>query len=236
MSTTSTDTETSASSRNQAAMLPMLVLAGVVVAAFAALVVSLLNGDGPAATNFDTAKATITGNPLAAPGTGTDPAVGQEAPVLSGQDLGGHKVTAPADGKPTVVLFLAHWCPHCRREVPKIQDYVEAGGVPKGAELVAVSTAMNPSRPNFPPSEWLGREDWTSPVLADADDAGAEAYGLPAFPYWVAIDADRRVVVRATGELSDDQIDGLFAAAVAGAAEPAGTTRTAGTAGVEADK
>jgi len=202
---------------NRAATLPMLVLAAVVVAALAALVVTLINDDESAATNFDADIAAVTGNPLVAlPGSGADPAVGQKAPVVRGHGLTGKQVTAPVTGKPTVVLFLAHWCPHCQREVPVVQRYVDAGRVPKGVGLVAVATAMDPAKPNYPPSSWLEREGWTSPVLADGNGEAAAAYGLPAFPYWVAVDADGRVVERRTGELTPDQMDDLFAAAQAG--------------------
>jgi thiol-disulfide isomerase/thioredoxin len=201
--------------RNRAATLPVLVVAAVVVAALAALVVTLVNGDESAATNFDADVAAVEGNALAVlPADGADPAVGQEAPVIAGRGLTGKAVTAPVAGEPTVVLFVAHWCPHCQREVPVVQDYVDDGRVPEGASLVAVATAMDPARPNYPPSSWLEREGWTSPVLADGDDEVANAYGLPAFPYWVAVDADGRIVERRTGELSPRQIDDLFEAAV----------------------
>ena len=210
-------TETHVEPRNRAATLPVLVLAAVVVAALAALVVTLLNDDESAATNFDADLAAVEGNALVAlPGSGTDPAVGQQAPVVTGHGLTGRQVTAPVAGKPTVVLFLAHWCPHCQREVPVVQDYVDAGRVPRGAALVGVATAIDPARPNYPPSSWLERKGWTSPVLADGNGEAANAYGLPAFPYWVAVDADGRVVERLTGELTPRQIDALFAAAKAG--------------------
>jgi cytochrome c biogenesis protein CcmG, thiol:disulfide interchange protein DsbE len=202
---------------NRAATLPVLVVAAVFVAALAALVVTLINDDESAATNFDADVAAVDGNALAAvPSEGADPAVGQQAPVVEGRGLTGREVTAPVAGKPTVVLFLAHWCPHCQREVPLVQDYVDAGRVPRGSSLVAVATATDPARPNYPPSSWLEREGWTSPVLADGDGEAASAYGLPAFPYWVAVDADGRIVERRTGELTPRQIDQLFAAAKAG--------------------
>jgi len=202
---------------NRAATLPVLVVAAVFVAALAALVVTLINDDESAATNFDADVAAVDGSALAVvPAEGADPAIGQEAPVVEGRSLTGKDVTAPVAGKPTVVLFLAHWCPHCQREVPVVQDYVDAGRVPRGSSLVAVSTAMDPARPNYPPSSWLERDGWTSPVLADGNAEAANAYGLPAFPYWVAVDADGRIVERVTGELTPRQIDELFAAAKAG--------------------
>ena len=39
----------------------------------------------------------------------------------------------------------------------------------------------------------------------------AEAYGLPAFPYWVFVDADGTVAGRLTGELTTDQLDEVVA-------------------------
>jgi thiol-disulfide isomerase/thioredoxin len=221
MSTTSADTERpSPPLRSRAATLPMVVLAVVVVAAFAALVVTLVSGDEPETTSFDTADATIDGNPLAAPDTGVDPAVGQKAPVIVGRDLSGRQVTAPVTGKPTLMVFVAHWCPDCRREVPKVQAYVDGNQVPKGSELLAVATSIDPARPNYPASEWLRREGWSSPVLADGDNTVAEAYGLPAFPYWVAVDAEGVLVQRATGEMTEAQIDGMLATAAAGLTDP----------------
>jgi thiol-disulfide isomerase/thioredoxin len=195
----------------------MVVLAAVVVAVLAALVVTLFNDDESAATNFDADIVAVEGNALVPPlDGGTDPAVGQAAPVVHGHGLTGTQVTAPVAGKPTVVLFVAHWCPHCQRELPLVQRYVNQGRKPAGVALVAITTAIDPSRPNYPPSQWLQREHWTTPVMADGNEDAANAYGLPAFPYWVAVDAHGEVVKRVTGELTPTELDRLFAAAKAG--------------------
>lgn len=203
--------------RTRPLSLPMLALGAVVLAALVALGVSLLRGEEVVDTDFDTAVATVTGSPLVElPDDRADPAVGQLAPVLRGDDPSGEAVRAPTSGKPTVVLFVAHWCPHCRAEVPVVQRWVEDGRRPEGVDLVSVATAMDPSRPNYPTSEWLDDEGWTSPVLADGDNQAAAAYGLSAFPFWAAVDGDGRIVERRTGELTPDQIDALFAAAATG--------------------
>jgi hypothetical protein len=75
---------------------------------------------------------------------------------------------------------------------------------------------MNASRPNYPPSEWLADEGWSSPVMADAGNQAADAYGLSAYPFWVAVGADGRVIHRATGELSTTQLESLFTQAESG--------------------
>ncbi len=200
--------------RARAATLPVLAMAVVVVAALGALVISLFRGEDKTSTDWDAAVTDVGGAAqVQLPDEGADPALGRVAPTLKGKDLHDGTVIVPTTGKPTVLLFVAHWCPHCQREVPVVQDWVDAGHKPAGVDLVGVATAMNQSRPNFPPSRWLRREGWSSPIIADADNKAANAYGLSAFPFWVAVAADGTVVKRVTGELTAPQINTLFTAA-----------------------
>ena len=116
-------------------------------------------------------------------GSSPDPAVGLAPPELTGQDFAGAPTSITDDGTPKVVMFLAHWCPHCRREVPKVQSWLDTNGMPPGVSLYAVPTATVESRDNYPPSQWLLGENWTVPVLVD-DEAGtaATAWGLQQLP------------------------------------------------------
>ena len=99
-----------------------------------------------------------------------------------------------------------------------MQQWVDDGGLPTDVDLVTVSTAADERRPNYPPADWLASEGWTAPVLADdGGQTAAEAAGLTAFPFFVAVDADGDVVVRASGELTPAQLDGI-AAEISGAA------------------
>lgn len=185
-------------------------LAVLLVAAVVALAVGLASDDADAPVAFDTAAATIDGTALPTlSDTGSDAAVGHAAPRLEGTSLDGETVTAPVQGRPTVLLFLAHWCPHCQREVPVVQDWLADRNLPDGVDLVAVATSIDPSRPNYPPAAWLESEGWTAPTIADATGAAASAYGLSAFPYWVAVDADGNIVERRVGELTPAQITEL---------------------------
>ncbi|MEX2279974.1 MAG: TlpA disulfide reductase family protein [Acidimicrobiia bacterium] len=138
-----------------------------------------------------------------------DPAVGVPAPAIADEALS----IAPGTS-PTIVLFLAHWCPACQAEVPALTEWVEANGLPTGVDLIAVAAGSSPSRGNYPPSIWLERERFPFPVLYD-DEAGtaAEAYGLSAFPFWVVLDSNGLVVERFSGQLLDDEaISNLFTA------------------------
>jgi cytochrome c biogenesis protein CcmG/thiol:disulfide interchange protein DsbE len=142
-----------------------------------------------------------------------DPAVGMAAPEVRGSSFDGTPVAIANEGRPKVVLFLAHWCPHCQREVPLIQAWVNSGGLPDGVDLISVATSIDPALPNYPPDVWLEREGWTAPVLADPTNSVASAYGLTSLPYWVFIGPDGTVKARTSGELPmanlQDAIRGL---------------------------
>jgi thiol-disulfide isomerase/thioredoxin len=143
----------------------------------------------------------------------TDPALGLQAPALYGQDYDGNPTQVAFDtGRPTMVLFLAHWCPHCNAEVPRINELRDAGRFPADLQIVAVSTAVAPGRPNFPPSKWIDDVDWTYPVIADGVDiAGqtflaSDAYGVDGFPFITLLHGDGTVAARWSGESEPDEI------------------------------
>ena len=165
------------------------------------------------------AAVTVTGTPLTAyPKVSSmvappadDPAGGETPPTLSGQSFDGTPITIdPSDGRAKGVVFVAHWCPHCQKEVPLIQEWIDEGNLPDDVDVYAVSTAVRADQANYPPSDWLAAEGWTPPVLLDdPDQTAATAYGLPGFPYFVMIDADGKVTQRASGEVPMDEFGPL---------------------------
>jgi cytochrome c biogenesis protein CcmG, thiol:disulfide interchange protein DsbE len=166
----------------------------------------------------ETSAVTVTGVALALqpeePGA-PDPALGKAAPKVVGATFSGQTETIAPGSKPMVLAFVAHWCPHCQREVPKLADWAR-GGERNGVEIRAIATGTASNLPNYPPSAWLAREKFDVPTMAD-DDAGAaaKAYGLTSFPYFVAIDASGKVTARVSGELSETQFDELVSKAKA---------------------
>ncbi len=169
-----------------------------------------LDGVGPVA---------VVGEPLPPyPMEGDDPAVGMTAPVLIGETFDGEPVRldASVDG-PTWVVFLAHWCPHCNDEIPVINQLRDEGRIPDGVDVVGVSTAFNPGRPNWPPGEWLDELDWTFPAIPDGIDIeretyiAADAFGIGGFPFSVLIDGDGTVVERWSGGRPIDELESLVA-------------------------
>ena len=158
----------------------------------------------------------VTGEPLPsmpemAPGsyftdTSTDKAIGMPAPSIDGSSFDGSPVKVDTgDGTPRVIVFVAHWCPHCQKEVPAIQQWIDDGNLPKGVEIVYVSTGVAPERGNYPVSDWIEKEGVTPKVVLDDDQsAAASDYGLSGFPYFVMIDGQGKVVARGSGEIPMD--------------------------------
>lgn len=207
-------------SRTPLVIAVVLVLAAVV--AVAAVVLSGSGDDDDEASETTTQSATATtgveveGAALPAGDGPSDPAIGQPAPTLRGSDYEGAAVdVVPGENGPMMVVFLAHWCPHCNDEMPVLQEWEASGAIPDELELVSVSTAVSAERPNYPPEEWLAEKGWTWPVLADDDElTAADAYGVTGFPFIVFLDADGNVTGRVSGEQPVEQLQALADATV----------------------
>lgn len=207
----------------------VIVVAAVVVLALVAVLATQCGKDStPAAKNTGAAQAqnatqqtaavAVTGEPLPqypedaglVADPATDPATGKTPPTLKGETFDAKSITIAPGGKAKVVLFVAHWCPHCQVEVPQIQKWIDDGNLPADVEIYGVATATTESRPNYPASAWIASERFSPQVLLD-DEQGtaAAAYGLTGFPYFVMMDKDGKVVHRAAGEVPIDQFASL---------------------------
>ena len=156
---------------------------------------------------------TVNGDALAPYSEGADdPAIGMMAPEVIGEGFTGNPVTTKTDA-PQMIVFLAHWCPHCQAEVPVLVQWERDGEVPAGLEVMAVATATNPTNPNFPPSEWLTREQFPAlwPVMVDdgANTAG-NAFGASGYPFFVLTDAEGKVVYRGSGEIPKEELTSII--------------------------
>lgn len=196
-----------------------IALAVVVVAAIVAITGSSSNEATPApATVQQVSEVSVEGAALPVlQDMNADPAVGANAPSLSGESFDGSPVAlTPGDGNRYMVVFLAHWCPHCQAEVPRLVEWYTSGEAPAGLKVIGISTAVNDAQPNYPPSQWLTREQWPLdvwPVLVDdASGSAMTALGHAGFPFFVLIEGDGTVVHRHAGELGKAEIAALVAA------------------------
>jgi cytochrome c biogenesis protein CcmG, thiol:disulfide interchange protein DsbE len=205
----------------------LLIVLGVAAAVVIALVVAV------AATGGDD-DATVTAGGAVPTGAGTsptqavavsgdalppfadqnpDPAVGLVAPTIGGATFDGSSVSLqPGDGRRKFVLVVAHWCPHCQREIPVVADWIADGKLPADMDVVVVSTSVDPAGGNFPPQDWLAEEGWPFPVIADSGGLqAAQALGTQSFPYLVVLDAEGKVTARASGGQDSGSLDALAA-------------------------
>ncbi|TVR25534.1 MAG: hypothetical protein EA389_08535 [Ilumatobacter sp.] len=143
-----------------------------------------------------------------------DPAIGMRPPLLVAEDANGSVYTISPDiAGPVMLVFLAHWCPVCDDEIAHIAELERDGRLPDDMTVFGVLTAIEPGRPNFPPSRWVVDRGWPFPAVADGVDfdneqwAAANSFGLSAYPYVVLSD-DGIVVDRWSGGLG---VDGLAA-------------------------
>ena len=188
---------------------PFIVLGVILVVALGIALLASSGGDDDGGADSEllaTAGITATGDRLPAlPEGGDDPAEGTPAPTLEGVTPAGQGTSVAFD-QPTLLAFMAHWCPHCQAELPELVELAASGDL-DDLDAVVVLTGTDESAPNYPPGPWVDREGWTGRVLLD-DESGtaASAFGLTSYPYLVLVDGDGNVVDRNAGGLG---LDGL---------------------------
>ena len=212
-----TSKKKSTSSNRNAWIVGGVIAAVIAIAAIVAISASSKKDSTAVGSLQEFSEVTVTGDVLPAfdESANPDPAVGMLAPVLSGKGFTGNVVTTASSGTPTLLVFLAHWCPHCQREVPLLVEWEKSGKMPANIDVLAVATGTDSANPNYPPSEWLARENFpaTWPVMADsADKVGGNAFGLAGYPYFVLVGGDGKVLVRMSGEVPMDELTAIILA------------------------
>jgi thiol-disulfide isomerase/thioredoxin len=201
----------------------------IVIAGIAAIVASSSGSDSEsggsgAATGHEYGTVTVTGKPLPPlPDSGKDPAVGDTIPTLKGENFKGQPVTIAPNGKAQMIVFLAHWCPHCNAEAPKLAAYLtDHGGTPENVDLTIVPTGSQDTAPNWPPSQWVKDMNLgnVTTLVDDKESTAAAAFGLTAYPFIVAVDQNGAVVDRRSGEQADGFFDEAFTALANGSNYP----------------
>lgn len=179
-----------------------------------AIAISTVNSGSETVETRAHGEVTLTGDalPLYDPSGSQDPALGKVAPTVTGESLDkSETITIGPDGRTKIVLFLAHWCPHCQAEVPAVVSYLQANPLPENVDLYGVSTLAERLRANFPPQKWLERENWEFPTILDGEDDPVQAaYGLLGTPFWVVLDGDNRVVARVSGSIPPESLGEIF--------------------------
>lgn len=130
----------------------------------------------------------------------TDPALGAASPTVSGGDWDGNQYSIAADGRPKIVVFLAHWCQFCQAEVPVLQSWINSGGLPDNVDMYSITVLSDRLRANWPSQKWLEDEGWTVPVIMDDVQSSAVlAYGMRGTPFYIVLDGENTNLGRIAG-------------------------------------
>ena len=189
------------------------IIAGAVILVLGlAIAIGVTLSSEPVAAGLPEGETTVTGDllPEFAGENDDNVAAGLAAPIFSAPNENSEIVSLEKNGNAKALLFLAHWCGYCQKEVPVVQEFINSAGVPPGVDVIAIATSIDRGRENYPPQKWLADEGWSETQLYDIDREIGNAYGLSAFPYWVFLDKDLNVVARRTGNLPADMVGALL--------------------------
>jgi thiol-disulfide isomerase/thioredoxin len=209
----STKTASSKKQSSNTKSLIYWILGGVVGLGLIVWLAIAIAGEGPVDESIVYGEVTVEGENLPVlPSGATDAAVGFTAPTVTGEALDGTSMTIGPDGRAKIVVMLAHWCQFCQREVPVIQQWVAAGGLPEGVDLYGATVLTNRVRDGstWPPQQWLDDEGWTSPTIKD-DQSGSivAAYGMTGTPTYVVLGPDNENLGRLSGEVGVQGLNAL---------------------------
>jgi thiol-disulfide isomerase/thioredoxin len=115
---------------------------------------------------------------------------GEPAPHFTGTDFSGNEVSFPSviDGKPTVVVFFATWCPYCRAFMPYLGQIQEDYGE-DNMNILAINAKERGEGDPKAYVEMLGY-----PVIGVADgDTIAEDYSVRFIPGLMIVDGDGNI-------------------------------------------
>jgi cytochrome c biogenesis protein CcmG/thiol:disulfide interchange protein DsbE len=117
---------------------------------------------------------------------------GRLAPALPRELLVGPPATlatlrATADGRPTLVVFWASWCPPCRHEAPAVERFARSPG--GHGRIVGVDWSDEAASAR----SFIGEYHWSFTNLRDGEGAVGYSYGLTALPTTFVVGADGRI-------------------------------------------
>ena len=134
--------------------------------------------------------------------------VGSKAPDFKLDTLEGKTVSlSEITDKPTLLVFWATWCPHCRSELPVVEKVYKDLN-PKGVNIIGVSLDENSAKAR----DFVRGNHISFPIaVAGTKSNLLGSYGITGIPTVFVLDKGGVVKARYAGEVSESTIRGEFA-------------------------
>lgn len=128
---------------------------------------------------------------------------------LQVQTLAGEPVNLPAlvEGKPTLLVFWATWCPSCRQQMPHVQAAFERFAS-QGLNVVTIDIAVKDTPATA--KQYAAEKALSFPIYFDGDHEATKAYKVAATPGVLLLDREGTVVSSAN-EVDVAAIEALLA-------------------------
>ena len=154
--------------------------------------------------------------------------VGQPAPEFSGTAISGTKFDKTSlAGKVTVLDFFAPNCPHCSRQLPRVEkmrkDYAD-----KGVQFVAVSQTMRKKFGDDEVKQKISDAGFQGDLVIDPDNSIGQKFKATGFPTMVIVGKDGKIAAANVGNAGDLEVrmKGQLDALIAGKPVPTFVSKT----------
>jgi thiol-disulfide isomerase/thioredoxin len=110
--------------------------------------------------------------------------------------------------EPTLIVFFETWCPHCRREVPRLQELHTTYA---GRMAVIAVTKVNRSSTDDAVREFIAEHGLTFPIGKERSGLMSEYYAVSGIPAAVLLKGGEVAWRGHPARLNDDLLDALLA-------------------------
>ena len=120
---------------------------------------------------------------------------GDKAPPWKAHDFAGQAVDFPAiaQGKPTIVVFWATWCPYCKAFMPYLKN-IEADYAKQGVKVIAIDVKEDG---RGDPRAYVKGLGFTPVAIVESDgNEIMKAYGIRYIPGLLIVDGKGDVAYR----------------------------------------
>ena len=136
------------------------------------------------------------------------PLIGQPAPPLSGDAVGGGRASlAQYRGRWVIVNFFASWCVPCQKETPELVRFAAGHRGPNDPAILGVVYMDDDNSVR----SFIQDHGVTWPLLGYRGTAAADAYGVTGIPVTFLVGPDGRVATKALGGLRTGQLETFLA-------------------------